>query len=93
MWLTSSTTERMVAPALFTSEVPFSTLTPDPLIEEISVAAQEQAGGVRVVNDAMNELDRSTQQNASLVNDLARSTDALTGSSSRLVESVGYFRT
>ena len=63
------------------------------LIEEISVAAQEQAGGVRVVNDAMNELDRSTQQNASLVNDLARSTDALTGSSSRLVESVGYFRT
>ncbi|MBN8503457.1 MAG: MCP four helix bundle domain-containing protein [Burkholderiales bacterium] len=63
------------------------------LIEEISVAATEQAGGVRVVNDAMNELDRSTQQNAGLVNDLNRSTDALSGSSSRLVEAVSYFRT
>ena len=63
------------------------------LIEDISLSAQEQAGGVRVVNDAMNELDRSTQQNASLVNDLNRSTDALTGSSTRLVEAVSYFRT
>jgi len=63
------------------------------LIEDISLSAQEQAGGVRVVNDEMNELDRSTQQNASLVNDLNRSTDALTGSSTRLVEAVSYFRT
>jgi len=63
------------------------------LIEDISISAQEQAGGVRVVNDAMNELDRSTQQNANLVNDLNRSTDALTSSSSRLTEAVGYFRT
>jgi methyl-accepting chemotaxis protein len=63
------------------------------LIEEISLSAQEQAGGVRVVNDAMNELDRSTQQNASLVNDLNRSTDALTESSTRLSEAVSYFRT
>ncbi len=63
------------------------------LIEEISVSAQEQAGGVRIVNEAMNELDRSTQQNASLVNDLNRSTDALTGSSGRLVDAVSYFRT
>jgi methyl-accepting chemotaxis protein len=63
------------------------------LIEEISHSAQEQAGGVKIVNGAMNELDRSTQQNASLVNDLNRSTDALTGSSTRLVEAVSYFRT
>jgi methyl-accepting chemotaxis protein len=63
------------------------------LIEDISISAQEQAGGVRVVNDAMNELDRSTQQNANLVNDLNRSTDALTGSSSRLTDAVSYFRT
>ena len=63
------------------------------LIEEISLSAQEQAGGVAVVNQAMNELDRSTQQNASLVSELNQSTEALTGSSARLLEAVAYFRT
>ena len=41
------------------------------LIEEISHSAQEQAAGVGVVNGAMNELDRATQQNTSLVGDSA----------------------
>ncbi|ALT78347.1 methyl-accepting chemotaxis protein [Paucibacter sp. KCTC 42545] len=61
------------------------------LIEEISHSAQEQAAGVGVVNNAMNELDRTTQQNTSLVDELGRSTDALTNSSSRLLEAVGFF--
>ncbi|WP_165794437.1 MULTISPECIES: methyl-accepting chemotaxis protein [Roseateles] len=63
------------------------------LIEEISHSAQEQAAGVGIVNNAMNELDRSTQQNASLVSELSHSTEALTSSSSRLLEAVGFFRT
>ena len=63
------------------------------LIEEISHSAQEQASGVGVVNQAMNELDRSTQQNASLVSELSRSTEALTDSSSRLLQAVDFFRT
>ena len=63
------------------------------LIEEISHSAQEQASGVSVVNNAMNELDRSTQQNASLVNELSSSTEALTSSSSRLLEAIGFFHT
>jgi methyl-accepting chemotaxis protein len=62
------------------------------LIEEISHSAQEQASGVGVVNQAMNELDRTTQQNTTLVDDLSRSTDALKTSSSRLLEAVGFFR-
>ncbi len=62
------------------------------LIEEISTSAQEQAGGVRVVNEAMNELDRSTQQNTRLVTELNRTTQALADSSARLRESVGFFR-
>ncbi|MDN3921195.1 methyl-accepting chemotaxis protein [Roseateles violae] len=62
------------------------------LIEEISHSAQEQAAGVGVVNNAMNELDRATQQNTTLVDDLSRSTDALKTSSSRLLEAVGFFR-
>ncbi|MGM9484525.1 methyl-accepting chemotaxis protein [Roseateles sp. NT4] len=62
------------------------------LIEEISHSAQEQATGVGVVNGAMNELDKATQQNTSLVGDLSRSADALRDSSTRLIEAVGFFR-
>ncbi|WP_458232173.1 methyl-accepting chemotaxis protein [Roseateles sp. P5_E8] len=62
------------------------------LIEEISHSAQEQATGVGVVNGAMNELDKATQQNTTLVGDLSRSADALRDSSTRLIEAVGFFR-
>ncbi|WAC73316.1 methyl-accepting chemotaxis protein [Roseateles sp. SL47] len=62
------------------------------LIEEISHSAQEQAAGVGVVNNAMNELDRTTQQNTTLVEALSRSTDSLRDSSTRLVNAVGFFR-
>ena len=62
------------------------------LIEEISHSAHEQAAGVGVVNGAMNELDRATQQNTSLVGELSRSADALRDSSTRLIEAVGFFR-
>ena len=62
------------------------------LIEEISHSADEQAAGVGVVNSAMTELDRATQQNTTLVDELGRSTDALKTSSSRLLEAVGFFR-
>ncbi|TXI22936.1 MAG: HAMP domain-containing protein [Roseateles sp.] len=62
------------------------------LIEEISHSAQEQAAGVGVVNGAMNELDKATQQNTSLVDELSRSADALRSSSTRLIEAVGFFR-
>jgi methyl-accepting chemotaxis protein len=63
------------------------------LIEEISTSAQEQANGVGVVNQAMNELDRNTQQNASLVSELSNSTETLSNSSSRLLDAVSFFRT
>ncbi|MFT7723071.1 MAG: methyl-accepting chemotaxis protein [Roseateles sp.] len=62
------------------------------LIEEISHSAQEQAAGVGVVNGAMNELDKATQQNTSLVGELSRSADALRDSSTRLIDAVGFFR-
>jgi methyl-accepting chemotaxis protein len=62
------------------------------LIEEISHSAQEQATGVTVVNGAMSELDKATQQNSSLVGELSRSADALRDSSTRLIEAVGFFR-
>ena len=40
----------------------------------------------------MNELDRATQQNTTLVDDLSRSTAALSTSSARLLDAVGFFR-
>ena len=49
-------------------------------------------GRVGVVNGAMNELDKATQQNTSLVGELSRSADALRDSSTRLIEAVGFFR-
>jgi len=62
------------------------------LIEEISHSAEEQATGVGVVNGAMSELDKATQQNTSLVGELSRSADALRDSSTRLIQAVGFFR-
>jgi methyl-accepting chemotaxis protein len=62
------------------------------LIEEISHAAQEQASGVGVVNNAMGDLDRTTQQNSALVEELTRTTDSLKTSSGRLLAAVGFFR-
>jgi methyl-accepting chemotaxis protein len=62
------------------------------LIEQISHGAREQAAGVGVVNGAMCELDRSTQQNATLVDDLAQSARHLGDGASQLLSSVGYFR-
>ena len=57
-----------------------------------ALSALKQAAGVGVVNNAMNELDRTTQQNTTLVEALTRSTDSLRDSSTRLVQAVGFFR-
>jgi len=62
------------------------------LIEEISNAAHEQAAGVSVVNSAMCELDRSTQQNTTLVDELAGSARNLSSGAQQLLSSVGFFK-
>jgi len=61
------------------------------LISDVRPA--QQVSGVGVVKHAMNELDRSTQHNATLVKERSHLTEALTGSSSRLLEALGFFRT
>jgi methyl-accepting chemotaxis protein len=62
------------------------------LIEAVSSAGQEQATGMSSVNASVNELDDNTQQNASLVEEIAATAESLTANAQRLVATVEFFR-
>ena len=47
------------------------------LIDEISAASQAQTSGMQSVNQAVSDIDRSTQQNAAMVEELAAAAQAL----------------
>ena len=61
------------------------------IVAEIANAAQEQNTGIVQVNAAVNELDRSTQQNAALVEESAAAAESLQQQAARLAESVRFF--
>jgi methyl-accepting chemotaxis protein len=62
-------------------------------VDQIAHAATEQAGGIAQINAAVAEMDRSTQQNAALVQQAAVAPDKLKDQSRRMVESIGTLRT
>ena len=62
------------------------------LIGDITVAAQEQSGGIEQVNAAVGRLDEMTQQNAALVEESAAAAESLRGQAQRLAELVHVFR-
>jgi len=62
------------------------------LIGEISSATIEQTSGIGQVGQAVTELDRSTQQNAALVEESAAAAESLKHQASRLAEVVGVFK-
>jgi methyl-accepting chemotaxis protein len=62
------------------------------LLNEISQAATEQSDGVAHVSQAVHELDRTTQQNASLVEQTAVSASTLKDRAIDLAEEVSKFR-
>lgn len=62
------------------------------LVVEISAASEEQAAGVRVVNQAVAELDSSTQQNAALVEEASASARSMADQASALAELVAHFK-
>ena len=62
------------------------------LIGEIAVASAEQSRGVESINRALIQLQETTQRNAGLVHESARSSEAMRGQSARLFELVGRFR-
>ncbi|OOC12326.1 methyl-accepting chemotaxis protein, partial [Dickeya dadantii] len=61
------------------------------LIGEIGVTTHEQESGISQINDAVNQLDQVTQQNASLVEESASAADSLSDQAARLVELMSIF--
>jgi methyl-accepting chemotaxis protein len=62
------------------------------LLGDISTAAAEQSGGVKLVGSAVNGLDKMTQQNAALVEQTAAASESLKQQAHDLVARVARFR-
>jgi methyl-accepting chemotaxis protein len=63
------------------------------MIHEITNAATEQSAGISLVNDTVNGLDRSTQQNAALVEQTAAAAGQMAQQAKALAHTVSVFRT
>ncbi|WP_305852521.1 methyl-accepting chemotaxis protein, partial [Verticiella alkaliphila] len=62
------------------------------IMREIASASEEQAHGIAQVNQAIGQMDSSTQQNAALVEQAAAASASLEAQASRLSEAVAIFR-
>ncbi|MDC8784146.1 methyl-accepting chemotaxis protein [Roseateles koreensis] len=62
------------------------------LISEIGAATTEQTQGIGQVGEAVNQLDRMTQQNAALVEESAAAAESLKGQALRLADIVRGFQ-
>ncbi|MEK9802907.1 MAG: methyl-accepting chemotaxis protein, partial [Curvibacter sp.] len=62
------------------------------IIGEISVAADGQSSGIGQVNQAVQEIDRMTQQNAALVEESAAAAESMREQADRLAQIVRQFR-
>ena len=62
------------------------------LVQEITSSSDEQAIGITQINDAMNQLDTTTQQNASASEELAATSEELSGQANQLLEAVDFFK-
>ena len=62
------------------------------IVNEISTASSEQSNGVTQVGQAVTALDRSTQQNAALVEQSAAAAESLRAQANLLVDAVAVFK-
>ena len=62
------------------------------IVAGIAASAREQASGLAQVNSAVEEMDKSTQQNATMVEQSTRASGALAQERSRLTALVAQFR-
>ena len=62
------------------------------IVGEISAATTEQSSGVAQVGEAITQMDRTTQQNAALVEESAAAAESLRSQASQLVQAVAVFR-
>jgi methyl-accepting chemotaxis protein len=70
--------------------VPATRKTAD-LVQEITAASQEQTVGVDQVNTAMSQLSQITQQNASASEELAATSEEMSGQAANLQELMAFF--
>jgi ABC-type transporter Mla subunit MlaD len=61
-------------------------------VSEISAASQEQASGIDQVNKAVAQMDEVVQQNASLVEEAAATSENLTGQADEMQRLMGTFK-
>jgi methyl-accepting chemotaxis protein len=61
------------------------------IVSQIAVASSEQSKGIKLVNSALSELDEITQQNASLAQQAASASMALTELSTNMTHLVDFF--
>lgn len=62
------------------------------IMREISLASDEQSGGVGQVGEAVTQMDQATQQNAALVEESAAAADSLKLQAAQLVQVVAVFK-
>ncbi|RPH28774.1 MAG: methyl-accepting chemotaxis protein [Bacteroidales bacterium] len=63
------------------------------LIQEISIASQEQANGSSQISQSIQEINNVTQANASSAEEMASNSDLLTGQAEQLEKLIGFFKT
>ncbi|MEO5371353.1 MAG: methyl-accepting chemotaxis protein [Magnetococcus sp. DMHC-1] len=62
------------------------------LVKEISTAATEQNAGVGQINNALQQLDRSIQENASVATNVAHTAESLSGKAAELLDNIAFFK-
>jgi methyl-accepting chemotaxis protein len=62
------------------------------LVQEITAASEEQAGGVGQITGAMQQLDQVTQQNAAASEELAATSQEMRAQSQTLLEVIAFFQ-
>lgn len=62
------------------------------LVREISASSHEQNSGAELINNTIQQLNQVTQQNASMAEDIATSSEELSGQAQHLLEITEYFR-
>ena len=60
------------------------------IINEVSSASKEQSEAVEQINDAINELDKTTQQNAAMASQISSQSHTIEALSNKLVEVVKH---
>jgi len=62
------------------------------IISEISAATGEQTTGIGQINEAINQMDQVTQQNAALVEQAAAASNAMHEQAGQLLDAVSVFK-